>query len=208
MKYAFLHRNFKRLSLEQRVIFVCHALTVAFCFFPWISIEPIYLEDAYWNSAFSGRGALIGFFIFMLSLSVMLYFLDLIFESKRIKIPFAADKFFLTVGIEQIIFLILAWSVLMPMSQDFEASEIRFGFFASFFAQIVGLVGSYLYSCGDKKRVVRDFFQPVEQETPASPVKKSKPKPEKKEVAPAPPKVDKPLGGLFAHDISSSDQEE
>jgi hypothetical protein len=158
MKYAYLNRNLKKLSFEEQVVFFSHLATLLFCFFPWISVEPLY-DEPYWNSAFSGPGTLIGVFIFGVSLLVVLYFLDRILESKRINFPFDVQHLFYGAGIEQMIFLILSWSVLLSVSREFENSEIRFGVFACVLTQIVGLVATYLYSQTKQKKEVQSFFQ-------------------------------------------------
>lgn len=165
MKYAYLNRNFKKLSFEERVIFLSHAATALFCFFPWISVEPLY-DEPYWNSAFSGPGALIGAFIFGVSLLVALFFLDQIMETKRVNLPFASRYLFYGAGAEQLIFLVLSWSVLMSVTRDFESSEIRFGIFACLLAQVVGLVSAYLYAQAEQKKKAKSFFQhPASSET-------------------------------------------
>jgi len=158
MKYAFLARNFNNLSFEQRVVFLAHAGTALFCFFPWLSIEPLY-DEPYWHSAFGGPGALVGTFVFLLSLGVTLFFADKLFESKRISLPWSENSFFMVAGIEQMIFLVLAWSVLLSGASDFESSEIRFGISAAFLAQAAGIVATYLQIQKDKARAARGFFE-------------------------------------------------
>lgn len=170
MKYAFLNRNFKKLSFEERLVFGAHLATVIFCFFPWISVEPLY-EDPYWNSAMSGSGALIGAFIFLLSLGVVLVFMDKILEAKRINISFNENHLFFAAGIEQLIFLVLAWSVLIASAREFENAELRFGIFLCFLVQIVGLVAAYLQNQNLHKKKTRDFFQHPDKNTP-SPINK------------------------------------
>ncbi|MCF7812186.1 hypothetical protein K9M59_01125 [Candidatus Gracilibacteria bacterium] len=158
MKYAFLKRNFQKLSFEERTVFLVHALTILFCFFPWISIQPLY-DDPYWHSALSGPGFLIGTFVLILSVLVVLFYLDKILESNRIKTKVPDTHIFLTAGIEQLILLVLAWSVLISISREFESSEIRFGIFAAFLAQVVGVVSAYLHLQNQQKKRARDFFQ-------------------------------------------------
>ncbi len=158
MKYAFLAKNFNNLSFEQRVVFLAHAGTALFCFFPWLSIEPLY-DEPYWHSAFGGSGALIGAFVFLVSLGVSIFFADKLFESKKISLPFPENSLFFVAGIEQVIFLILAWSVLLSGASDFESSEIRFGISLSFLAQAAGIVAAYLQIQKDKVRATQEFFE-------------------------------------------------
>ena len=175
---AFLRKNFNTLSFEMRVIFLAHAATALFCFLPWISVEPLY-ESPYWNSGFFGPSGLIGLFIFLFSIAIVIMFLDKLLETKRVKLPFPEEYFFFGVGVEQMLLLVLAWSVLISVSRDFEVSELRFGIFVAILSQIVGLVATSLQMKKDKKQRVMDFFQP-----PARTLHK---KPEKGEN----------LGGLF-----------
>ncbi len=188
MKYAFLNRNFKKLAFEERLIFGAHLATVIFCFFPWISVEPLY-EDPYWNSAMAGSGALLGAFIFLLSLCVVLIFADKILEAKRIKIPFNENYLFFVAGVEQLIFLILAWSVLIASVREFENAELRFGLLLCFLVQIVGLVASYLLNQNLHKKNTKDFFQHPDKH----PAKKPEEKKEK-------------IGGLFENNLNKDNK--
>jgi len=171
MKYAFLVKNFKNLSFEQKVIFLAHAGTVIFCFFPWLSVEPMY-DNPYWHSAFGGSGALIGAFIFLFSLGIVLFFIDKIFDAKRISLPFSENILFFTAGIEQLVFLILAWSVMVSGASGFESSEIRFGISLCFLSQVTGLMATYLQSQKNKIKVAKSFFQhPQKHASSQEPVK-------------------------------------
>jgi len=173
-----MRKNFRTLSFEMRIIFVAHALTVLFCFLPWISVEPLY-DAPYWNSGFFGPSGLIGLFIFLFSLSVVAVFLDKLWETRRIKLPFSEKQFFLGIGIEQVLLIVLAWSVLISISRDFEVSEVRFGIFVTLLSQVVGLVAAQLHAQKDKKQQAMAFFQHPHKHPP-----KKTEKPEK-------------LGGLF-----------
>ena len=188
-KFAFVQKNFKNLSFEMRIIFLTHALTILFCFFPWISVEPLY-ESPYWNSGFFGPSGMIGLFIFLFSLSIVVLFADKILETKRITLPFPERHLFVAVGAQQLLLIVLAWSVLVSISRDFEVSEIRFGILLAFLAQILGLVAAQLQTQKDKKQKVMDFFQP-----PAHPVHKGAVKSE-------------PMGGLFQGDENDNNLEE
>ena len=162
----------------MRVIFLAHALTALFCFLPWISVEPLY-DSPYWNSGFFGPSGLIGLFIFLFSISVVVIFFDKLLETKRIKLPFSEESFFFGVGAQQVLLIVMAWSVLVSVSRDFEVSEIRFGIFVALLSQIIGLVAASLQMKKDRKQRAMDFFQ----QPPRTHHKK-------------PEKVEK-LGGLF-----------
>jgi hypothetical protein len=177
-RFAFMRKNFNNLSFEMRVIFLAHALTALFCFLPWISVEPLY-DSPYWNSGFFGPSGLIGLFIFLFSISVVVIFFDKLLETKRIKLPFSEESFFFGVGAQQVLLIVMAWSVLVSVSRDFEVSEIRFGIFVALLSQIIGLVAASLQMKKDRKQRAMDFFQ----QPPRTHHKK-------------PEKVEK-LGGLF-----------
>ncbi len=180
-KFAFMRKNFRELSFEMRVIFLAHALTVLFCFFPWISVEPLY-DSPYWNSGFFGPSGLIGLFIFLFSASVVVLVIDKLLETKRIKLPFPERYFYVGVGIEQVLLIVLAWSVLISISRDFEVSEIRFGIFIALLSQIIGLVAAYLQTQKDRKQQAMAFFQHPQKTKPTKTEKTEK------------------LGGLFGAD--------
>ncbi len=159
MKYAFVVKNFKALTFEQQTIFIAHLATLLFCFFPWLAVEPLY-EDPYWYSAFRGATGLIGIFIFLFSLGVSLFWLEQIFDLKKIKkLPLTPAQIFLIVGLQQILLIVLAWSVLIVVGRSFENSELRFGLSAAFLAQCVGLVAAYLQLEKDRQGAAREFFQ-------------------------------------------------
>ncbi len=187
--FAFLRKNFKNLSFEMRTIFLTHALTALFCFLPWISVEPLY-DSPYWNSGFFGPSGLIGLFIFLFSISVVMVFFDKLLETKRIKLPFPEEYFFFGVGAEQVLLIVMAWSVLVSVSRDFEVSEIRFGIFVALLSQIIGLVAASLQMKKDRKQRAMDFFQ----QPPRTHHKK-------------PEKVEK-LGGLFEGEEDDNTLEE
>lgn len=178
---AFFYRNFRKLGFESKTILIAHLLTVIFCFFPWAWIEPSFGPPLFY-SAFSGPAGLIGAFIFLISLTVVVIFADQLFESHRLKFRVSENAVFLTAGVQQLIFLVLAWSVLMSVGRGFENFEIRFGIFGSFMMQIVGLVAVYLQSQQDKKEKVQSFFQHPQSsatkksENPTDTPKKDEPK--------------------------------
>ncbi len=158
MKYAFLHKNFRNLSFEKKTIFLSHFLTIIFCFFPWFSATPIYGEDYFYN-AFKGPSFLIGFFIFIISFIIVLLFVDRLLEKQKIKLPISESLLYGVAGIQQIILLILAWSVLVSMGIDKEGGTIRFGIFLVFIVQISGLVATFLFFQLESQKNVKSFFR-------------------------------------------------
>ncbi len=158
MKYAFLHKNFQALTFELRVIFLAHLANVILCFTPWFYAAPGY-DEPFYNNAFQGVGFLIGTFIFLLSLSVVGLFVNRLCEYHKIKKWYIPEShFYFLVGLLQILLLILMWSVLFYVSREYEVSEIRFGFFATFLAQIAGLTAAGLNIKSEKKKNVQSFF--------------------------------------------------
>jgi hypothetical protein len=158
MKYAFIHKNIRRLPFEMKVILAAHLLTVIICFFPWLEAQPAY-GDAVQYSAFSGPSFLIGTFIFLISVAIILLLADQVADSKKIRLPWSQKSVFLTGGIQQVVLFILAWSVLFSTAKEWGDAEIRFGIFVGLMAQIVGLVATFLHWQNQKQSHARSFFQ-------------------------------------------------
>lgn len=158
MKLAFLHKNFSSLSLEHKVICLVHGATLLLAFFPWYSETPAY-GDALWRTAFQGPSFLIGTSIFLLSLLVIIYFVDILWERKKFNIRLPIDPIFLAIGAQQLLLIVLAWSVLEHTASQSYSAEIRFGVFLVFLLQFAGLISSILSIKGNRKQQVRTFFQ-------------------------------------------------
>lgn len=163
MKYAFLHKNFRDLTFERKTIFLAHLATILFCFTPWFSADPVYEEEFFFN-AFQGTGFLIGFFIFLISLIIVLLFMDQLFEKRKIKLSFSENILYFSTGAQQILLLILMWSVLASVGNQFESHSIRFGIFLTFMAQIAGLVATFLNFQIEKQNQAKNFFQHTSKE--------------------------------------------
>ena len=115
--------------------------------------------DNFSYSAFSFFSFLIGSLIFLISLGVVLLFLDKLFDWNRIKLPIAERYVYLFASGEQIIFLILAWSVLFSETRSLSPVEIRFGIFVCFLVQVIGVVAAQLHYQNVQKRNARRFMQ-------------------------------------------------
>lgn len=158
MRYAYVHKNLRRLSFEKKVILGSHALTVLACFFPWFGAKPLYEPDFFY-SAFSGPGFLIGYFIFTISLVIVLLFVDRLLEKEVIKLPFSENYLYFGAGAQQILLIILMWSVLLSTGDDYAKHAIRFGIFIAFIAQVSGLVATFLNYQLDRQHEAKQFFQ-------------------------------------------------
>lgn len=158
MRYAFLHKNFRELNFEKRVIFVSHLLTLLFCFFPWFEGDGTY-DPKITYMAVQGPGFLIGVFIFLISFVVVLYFLDRLFESERVELPISENTLFFCASLQQLLLIILAWSVLLVTARDFADHAIRFGIFLVFVTQVTALVATFLNFQLEKQNQARSFFQ-------------------------------------------------
>ncbi len=161
-KTAFLHKNFRDLKFELKVVFLMHLLTVVFCFMPWVSYSPLY-GSSYYENAFGGTIKLMGVLIFLISLAVCFIFADKLFKTKKIKLPVAENLIFIFAGIQQIILIVCAWSVLMFMSGGFNLMETRFGIIFCLFFQIFGVVAAYLLTRDKQRKEVVDFFHQAEK---------------------------------------------
>jgi heme/copper-type cytochrome/quinol oxidase subunit 1 len=161
-KTAFLHKNFRDLKFELKLIFFMHLLTVVFCFLPWISYAPLYGSN-YYENAFGGSIKLIGLLIFLISLAICVIFIDKLFKTKKIKLPVSENTIFVFAGIQQIILIVCAWSVLLFMSGGFDLLETRFGIVFCLLFQIFGVVTAYLLTREKEKNEVINFFHQTEE---------------------------------------------
>ena len=161
-KTAFLHKNFREMEIELKVVFMAHLLTTFFAFFPWVSYVPLY-GSAHFDNAFEGPTKIIGVLIFLVSLGIVGIFVAKLFKSKKINLPVGENIIFIFAGIQQIILIICAWSVLLFMSGGYDLSEIRFGIIFALLFQIFGVVAAYLLSRTEKKEEVISFFHQAEE---------------------------------------------
>jgi len=166
MRYAFLHKNFRELNFEKRVIFVCHLLTLAFCWFPWFEARLGDYSEPFDYHAFQGPGFLIGVFIFLISLFMIVYFLDRLFESERVQLPISENALFFGSSLLQILLIVLAWSVLFAIGKDYAEGSIRFGIFLVFVSQIAALVATFLNFQLGRQQQVRSFFRHPDDNSP------------------------------------------
>lgn len=158
MRYAYIHKNLRELNFESQVILGCHVLTMAACFMPWFAARPAY-DDFFWYSSFRGPGFLMGIMIFLISLSVVILFLDRILERNVIKLPFNANYVYLFAGAQQIFLIVLMWSVLLATGNSYTEHTLRFGIFMAFTVQICGLVATFLNFQLEKQKEAKSFFQ-------------------------------------------------
>lgn len=160
-KTAFLHKNFRELGFELKIIFLAHLATAIFCFFPWVSYVPLYGES-HFDNAFGGPTKIIGILIFVISLGIVGLFVAKLFKLKKIGLPIEENIIFIFAGIQQIILIICAWSVLLFISGGYDMSELRFGIIFCLLFQIFGVVAAYLLSRAGKKEEVVSFFHQAE----------------------------------------------
>lgn len=165
-KTAFLHKNFREMGFELKVIFMSHILTAVCCFMPWISYVPLY-GDAYFDNGFGGPTKVMGMMIFLIALIISFLFLSKLFKSKSVRLPVEEEIVFIFGGVLQIILIICAWSVLLFMGSGYDVSEIRFGLFFCLLLQIFGLVAAFLLQRGNKKEEVVNFFHQAEEKVEA-----------------------------------------
>ncbi len=157
--HSVARHNYRKLDLEHQVLLSVHALSVVLCFFPWFSAEPLGVKPFYYN-AFFGETFLIGALIFMVSLVVVLLFLDQLMDRNRIQFPVDRNYIFLGISFQQILLAVLAWSVLLRVGAGYYASSsLRFGLALLILAQIVGTVAVYLHIQKSKQKKARSFFQ-------------------------------------------------
>jgi len=158
MKYAYIHKNVRELNFESLVVAGCHFFTVVACFMPWFAATPTY-GQIFWYNSFKGPGFLIGIMIFLISLSIVILFLDRIIEINKIKLPVSANYVYLVAGMQQLFLIILLWSVLVAVGSSYSDHALRFGIFMAFALQVCGLAATYLNLQIEKKQAAKDFFQ-------------------------------------------------
>jgi ABC-type uncharacterized transport system permease subunit len=159
-KYAFLQKNIRDLSFEKKVLLGTQILTMISCFAPWFSATRIYGEALFFN-AFEGNSFLIGWLIFLMALGVTVFFFDRLLEKERIRLPFSENFLYFFAHGQQLLLVVLAWSVLASVGSSFEFYEIRFGLFLCLILQVVGLVSAYLnYQIGLQNKAENFFSHP------------------------------------------------
>lgn len=144
------------------MIFGAHLLTLVLCFFPWFSAElssGSIRSEKFFYTAFSGPGFLIGVALFLFSLFVVVVFLDELLGINRIKLPLSRASLYLVVGAQQVFLLLLVWSMLHSLGSEFSVSEIRFGIFFVFVAQVTGLVAAFLNAQAERQAQAKRFFR-------------------------------------------------
>ncbi len=167
-----MYRNFKKFSLEEKVIIFSHLATILFCFFPWTSHEPLYGEP-YTQNAFGGPTMIIGFFVFLISLVVSFFWLNKLLNKKWWPLRVSENKFLWVAGWQQLLLLFCATSVLLMIGRGYESSEIRMGISFCFIAQVAGLTATFLRSRDAKKNEVMSFFQHPTRDTQTKPSPKA-----------------------------------
>jgi hypothetical protein len=168
MKHAYIHKNLRELNFESQVILGCHFLTLLACFMPWFAATPAY-EQVFWYNSFKGPGFMIGTVIFIISLLVVVTFLDRILERNVIKLPFSRNYVYLFAGVQQIFLIVLMWSVLMATGSNYADHSLRFGIFMAFAVQVCGLVATFLNFQLEKQKQAQSFFQHPETPKPEAP---------------------------------------
>ena len=101
---------------------------------------------------------MIGFIIALISFVIGLYFLDRLFESERVDLPISENALFFGTSLQQLLLIVLAWSVLAFIGREYSQSAIRFGIFFAFIAQVTALVATFLNAQLDRQRQAQSFF--------------------------------------------------
>lgn len=161
MRHAFVHKNFRELNFEKKVIFLCHVLLIVFLFTPWLSEDTDH-SPLEFLMAFNYITWLIALIMFVISFLVVAYFIDRLIESERVKLPITENTFFYITAAQQLLLIIIAWSVLSAFGKtsiDYVDSSMRFGIFLAFVTQVTALVATFLNSQLDKQTQARSFFQ-------------------------------------------------
>ena len=157
-KYAFLHKNFRSLDNEKKTIFIVHAATLLMCLFPWYAQYPVY-GDGTWTNAFGGSWFLIGSVISLCALIPLVYIGDQLLETGKIKLPMNENHLYFGCGLQSLLLIILAWSVVQYTANSIANGEVRYGIFICLVLQFVGIIATILRMKDRKKEVAKDFFE-------------------------------------------------
>jgi len=164
MNYAFLAKNFRSFSTEEKIVFFGNLITVLSCFLPWFTADPMYGESFFY-SAFGGPGALVGIFIFLISIFSVAVMSDRLFGSKKTKFlkKYTSEtNFFIFSGVQQVIFCVISWSILVFVSREFEDAQIRFGVFVAILSQVSALTAAILTKKNELEKQTKSFFHSPE----------------------------------------------
>lgn len=161
LKYAFLRKNIRELSFEKKLLLVAQIFTMIGCFMPWFSATHNY-EPPEFFGAFSGSSFLLGWLTFLIALAITVFFLDRLLEKQNITLPFSEDFLYFFAHGQQLLLVILAWSVIASTgSQSFTFYEPRFGLFLCMILQVIGLVSAFLnYQVNAQNKAASFFAHP------------------------------------------------
>ena len=146
MRLAFVHKNFRELNFEERAIFVLSFTTLISSYFPWFSYPG---NDGHvFQNIFQGETFLLGILIFLSSLVIFLFFLGKIFELKiykKLRKAINKDQFFLektllVLAIQQLVLIILLWSIKISLIEFYPYAIFRFGISLAFVSQLANVL--------------------------------------------------------------------
>lgn len=155
--YAFVQKNYRKLSFEKKVIWWSQVLTLFGSFLPWVAHQPMY-GHLIQNNAFFGNTWLIGLVIFILSGSSLCLMAEKLLNQDWFQLKISDTTLMLAGGIQSLVLLLCVWSVLAADAHNYSESTLRFGYFLCLTTQIINLTALYLESQGQKKQAVIDFF--------------------------------------------------
>lgn len=156
-----------RLSPEEKLLGAGGLLIIIGSFLPWYSLVLSYGENNINETGFSGDLGVIGFIVFLLTLSAIAY---LISDQLRIKIPrfgFKKEQINLFLMGEGAFLLLLAIAIYTKRSLDYTNAEIRFGLYLSLIGALMGTFASFAQIQRNEKSETEAFFGQSADEKPS-----------------------------------------
>ncbi len=169
MNFERLLRDFQRTDTGAKVTFFGVTLALAFVFFPWFQIDQIRMEDLRVlriPEISSGFGAfpVFGLLVLAFTSSSLLVFVQHFFGAEKI-FNYSHGKAWMMLGGQALFTLLIAFSIFFTEMRNDSTAQMRFGIFASVFAQMLVVFGGYLLTKAEADKEAKEVFSaPFSQE--------------------------------------------
>ena len=179
-------RSFQCLEIEEKILNLGALIAALGVFMPWFGGEW-FGEPTVW-SGFQFYTSFIGLLVFLANIFVLSLTILPMMGHQIVRASLRDHLRFIT-GLECVLLVIVAWSVLTNITLDrAQYMEIRFGIYLSLVGGIVVSLYSFLRIQQQKKRSAQDFFQHSDDASPPQSKRIPQPKPpENSQPKPPPP---------------------
>ena len=148
-------RTLRHLEIEEKILNLAALVAVLGVFMPWFGGEW-FGEPTVWTG-FQFYTSFVGLLVFLSHIFILLLTV-LPMMGHHIIRPSLRDRIRMLVGLECVLILIIAWSVLTNIAFDRVHMEIRFGIYLSLVGSIIVSLYAFLRVQQQKKQNVQDFF--------------------------------------------------